>query len=97
MFTMHMHTFCVLLECLSEACAPVHSCVVSSIVAKMQKTAPIDAAVLQTVRKQIKKGGDTGELITCWEDVLATLQGAGLAWRQRTMPQFVAEHPQNRS
>ena len=62
-----------------------------------QQRAPLDAAVVQTVKKMIAKGADTGELITCWEEVQEALKGAGLAWRQRAPPKFVAEHPQNRS
>ena len=62
-----------------------------------QQRAPLDAAIVQTIKKMIAKGADTGELITCWEEVQEALKGAGLAWRQRVPPKFVAEHPQNRS
>ena len=63
----------------------------------MQQRSPLSAPIVETVKKMIAKGAESGELITCWEEVQQVLKDAGLAWRQRTPPKFVAEHPENRS
>ena len=53
--------------------------------------------VIVHVNALLKKGNDSGSVVSVWEEIQETLIKNGLAWRAQIPPEFVGVHPENRS
>ena len=53
--------------------------------------------VIVHVNALLKKGNDSGSVVSVWEEIQETLIANGIAWRAQIPPEFVGVHPENRS